>query len=687
MTQRVENLRRWVTQKEHHGYRQAPLPTEDMAQDFSDRGLSAMRRTSERFCRVMAAEKPVVFPGERIALIRTVPALPALFTKAEWEKIRGEHFIHEAGMVSNLGPGYAGLIRGGLDAVQAQARQKLARGQDEQRQEFYEAIDENIAAIKDLCQRYRREAEARGNRETAEMLAHLPGQGARSFMEALQMLRILHYALWVEGEYHNTLGRFDQYMWPYLQKDLQNGVLDEETALELVEEFFLSLNRDSDLYFGVQQGDNGQSMVLGGCDAAGNDCFNALSRLCLQASRELKLIDPKINLRVEKHTPQEIYDLGTLLTKEGLGFPQYCNDDVVIPGLVALGYAPEDAAEYTVAACWEFIIPGKGMDIPNIGALSFPGVVQDVVQTRLPQCQSFEELMDDVKRGIQAQCDVICGGLHDLWMVPAPFMSAMMDGCLENGRDISMGCVYNNYGLHGTGLSTAADSLAAIQKYVFETAELAPGHLLQMLEEDFAGEAEWLHELRYCAPKMGNNDDAADSIACRLLDGFAGALRDKTNERGGVFRAGTGSAMFYLWHAAQLGAGADGRRAGEPFAANYAPSLFAKPKGPLSVVQSFTKPDFTKTINGGPLTMEFHDSIFRDEESTGKVAQLVRFFIQQGGHQFQLNAVNREVLRDAQKHPEEYPQLIVRIWGWSAYFVELDKEFQDHVIARQEYGV
>ena len=164
-------------------------------------------------------------------------------------------------------------------------------------------------------------------------------------------------------------GRIDQYLYPYYQADLEAGRLTQDQALDLVEEFFLSCNKDSDLYTGMQQGDNGQSVVLGGYDAEGNDQYNDLSELCMRACEELRLIDPKINLRVNRTTSLERYVRGSELTRLGLGFPQYSNDDVVIPCLIHWGYRPEDACNYTVAACWEFIIPGYGMDIPNINGL------------------------------------------------------------------------------------------------------------------------------------------------------------------------------------------------------------------------------------------------------------------------------------------------------------------------------
>jgi formate C-acetyltransferase len=170
------------------------------------------------------------------------------------------------------------------------------------------------------------------------------------------------------------------------------------------------------------------------------------------------------------------------------------------------------------------------------------------------------------------------------------------------------------------------------------------------------------------------------------MDSFASCFEGKKNCQGGIWRAGTGSAMYYLWHANEIGASADGRLANEPFGANFAPSLFAN-VGPVSVIKSFSKQHFENVMNGGPLTIEFHNSVFRDNDGIKKVAQLVKYFITLGGHQLQLNSVNLETMKDAQEHPENYGRLVVRIWGWSAYFVELDREYQDHVIRRQEYNI
>lgn len=662
MRAETQALFSFIQNKQHHVYRHRV--DWDLATEYADRGLSPMERMADRFSRLCREEQPVILPGEQITFLRTVANLPDIFTPAEWEEIKATYYIHELGFISNLSPDYYSAIATGLLEMRKNADQYGKQ-----------AID-NILLLTD---KYREEAARQGREDLVEILTQVPRYPARNFREALQSFRIIHYALWLEGNYHNTLGRFDLYLYPYLQRDMEKGLYTQASTLELLREFFLSFNRDSDLYVGVQQGDNGQSMMLGGIDAAGKETYNLLSQLCIEASCQNKLIDPKINLRVSKKTPQSVYTKATELTRAGLGFPQYSNDDVVVPGLEKLGYDHEDAVNYTVAACWEFIIPKVGADVANIGALSYPKVVDTVLRKHLESSQSYEEFFCHIREEIRQESDRICAGIKDLWFVPSPFMNVLM------GRNIADGGKYNNFGIHGTGIATAADSLAAIKKYVFAEKSLGKAELIAALDANFENDPELLHKLRFDAPKLGNNDDFVDSIATELLDTFADSLRGKRNCRGGIYRAGTGSAMYYLWHANEIGPSPDGRRAKEPFGTNYSVSLFAQVKGPVSVIASMTKQHFENAINGGPLTLEFHQSVFATPEGVEKVGLLVKSFIDRGGHQLQLNTVNLDAMLDAQLHPENHRQLVVRIWGWSAYFVELDKEYQDHVIARQVY--
>ncbi len=635
-------------------------------------------------------EHPAFLDGERIALTRTVRQIPELHTAAEMDARRAAGTAFgEKGVVFNITADFAPTLRDGLGARLDEMRARLGRARDEGDAEgiaFLENAILSAEAVLALVERYREEAAARGLGDIADVLARVPRQGARTFREALQSLRVLHYALWCEGEYHCGLGRMDQYLLPYYEADLREGRLDEDGALELLEEFFVACNRDSDLYIGVQQGDNGQSVMLGGVTRDGAPAFNALSRLCLKACGELRLVDPKINLRVDKTTPPEVFRLGTELTAKGLGFPQYANDDVVIPALERWGYAPEDARDYTVAACWEFIVPGCGMDIDNIDAVSFPGALDAALRGivaggAVPP--SFAAVEAAFLAEIQRRADALVEKYRHVEILPGPFVSVLTAGCVERARDISRGARYNNFGIHGTGISVAVDSLASVRELVFEKRLVTLPELVALLDTDFAGRPDVLAAAK-AAPKMGNADPRADELARRVIDFWGHAFDGRRNDRGGLFRPGTGSAMYYVWHAREIPASPDGRLAGHPFPANWAPSLDVPVKGPVSVVRSFTTPDLGPVCNGGPLTIEIHDSAFAMPDGVDKVAELVRFFILRGGHQLQINAIDRETLLDAQKHPENHRHLIVRVWGWSGYFVELDREFQDQIIRRVE---
>ena len=686
MTDRIRSLLTRTFDKEQKKFRR-DVDWKPLLDGFVRDGTDDSTRARVGLVEMLKAEQPAFMDGETIAFLRTVKQIPDLHSDEEIAANRAKGIAYgEKGVVFNLTADFAPTIRDGLDARIAEIDARLARCRaegDAEGELFLTNAKLSAQAVLDLAARYRAAAEAQGLATVAETLAQVPAKGARTFHEALQSLRILHYAMWCEGEYHCGLGRIDQYLFPYLDADLKAGRLTEETALEELEEFFISCNRDSDLYIGVQQGDNGQSVMLGGVTRDGAPAFNLLSRLALKACGELKLVDPKINLRVDKNTPMEIYTLGTELTKAGLGFPQYANDDVVIPALMKWGYELEDARDYSVAACWEFLIPGCGMDINNIDAVSMPSCLDAVMRAG---ADSFEALKADLKAEINRRCDELQKKYAHVEIFPGPFVSILTVGCIEKARDICKGAKYNNFGIHGTGIAVAVDSLAAVRELVFDRKLVTMAELVKLMDTDFADRPDILAAAR-TAPKMGNADKSVDDIAVWLIDAWADCLAGRKNDRGGIYRPGTGSAMYYIWHANELPASADGRLKGHPFSANYAPSLDVPVKGPLSVIRSFTEPDLGPVCNGGPLTIEVHDSAFREPDGVEKVAQLVKFFVDRGGHQLQINSINRETLVDAQAHPERHAHLIVRVWGWSGYFIELDKPFQDQIIKRVELAV
>ena len=649
----------YIISKNHINRR---IKANEIAEIYSELNLNEKERMTRRFEYLMSLEEPFILDNENIPFCRYVSNTPEIYTTQEWDELKKDHYIHESGYKSNLCPNYEKILNKGL--------LELSNEQDEYFKRDVQAILKLVNKYKDLALKQERF-------DLVNILEQVPAYPARTFHEALVSLRIINFSIWVEGEYQISLGRFDSYLYPYLKHDLDNNIITQKQAYELLVEFFLSLNKDDDIYPGVQPGDNGQSLMLGGLLKDGAYLFNDISRMSLEACEELKLIDPKINIRVDHNTPEEIYTLCTKLTRVGLGFPQYSNDDVVIKGLMNLGYEYEDAVEYCVAACWEFIIPCVAEDVVNIAALSFPKIIDDCLHNDLINSNTYNEFLLHVKSRIQKEIEHNCNNVNNLYFVSAPLLDGLMDYKHNKPK-------YRNYGMHGVGISTGVDSLTAIEKHIYIDQDITKQDLINAIDSNFKNYPELFHLLRYETEKLGQNKELSNNNLLFLINNFADYLNNKPNDVGGIWRAGTGSAMYYLWYANEIGASPDGRKALEPLATNYSVSLFAE-VNPFSLVNAMTKPNLSKIINGGPLTIEFHSSVFSNEESLKTVGLFVREFILKGGHQLQLNAVNADKLKDAQIHPEKYPMLIVRVWGWSAYFVDLDVAYQNQVISRQEY--
>lgn len=699
LSPRLAAMKRRMLSREHHRLRTSPAP--DVLSECDAQGLSWMQRAAlltRRMCEA-EARSPVIVPDERIVFTRTVKQVPPIYSARQVRQLTAGRTLHELGPISNICADWGMVLAHGLlgrkeVALAARAREGARAGAEAV--EFLDSAVETIDAVLALADSYATAARAAGREDLAAILGRVPAYPARTFHEALQSLRLCHAVLWLSGHYHCGLGRFDQYMWPYLEADLHAGRLDIEKAEELLAEFFLTLNKDSDLYPGIQQGDNGQSLMLGGVRRDGSSGVNPLTSMVLRVACAVEMIDPKINLRVDRHTNPELLALAAELTRIGLGFPQYANDEVVIPGLVAAGYEVEDARDYSVAACWEFVIPGKGMEVVNIGAASFPAAADRAIRAGLTCGESFEQIMERVGTDLHAQVTDLAKAHRTLLLPPAPYYSVLMDGCLESGRDLSQGQKYNNSGIHGAASSDAADALAAVKTLVFDERRVEPQRLLRALDTSFAEDEPLRTMLREEMPKVGNHDDRVDALLVRLFEQFADACAAAgENGRGGRYRPGSGSAMYYVWlargHEAMrepvVGATADGRNAGEFFSSSLAPAAGVQVRGPFSVLQSFGKINYRRICNGGPLTMELSDTLFRGHDAVRKVGEFVRMFVRSGCQQLQLNTLDVGTLRDAQRHPERHRNLVVRVWGWSGYFCDLDKVYQDQIISRHVYGM
>ncbi len=679
MTHANNAYRNYISNKEHHVLRTSKAPDPAL---FTTGEYHV--RMKNRLKALLELQDPVFIENEMFIPTRTCVADPDILTENDPE-IKNGALMHERGWLSNVCPDYERAIAMGLLGLKDEVLASKSKTDDADKKAYADTLADVIDAILAFTERYKKAAYEAGKTDIAKVLERVPAYGATTYREALQSFRIIHFCLWLEGDYHVGVGRFDQYMLPYLLSDMEKGILTYEQALEMTENLFITFNKDSDLYIGMQMGDNGQSMMLGGRDENGVDKYNILSEICIKASLGVQMIDPKINLRVDKNTPYERFVFGSELTATGMGFPQYSNDDIVIPALLDYGYEPKDAANYTVAACWEFIIPGLGMEIHNLTGLSFPDCVNTVIHRDLASCSDLDSFLKLIDGEIKTRTKAIEQKYVNIFCRPAPLMSIIMSNNTKTLVDVTLGNKYNNFGIHGVGVATAADSIAAVNELVFN-GDMSAAELIKMLDSDYEGYEEIRTKIITKFPHMGNNDDAVDKYAVMLLDSFAKSLKGLRNDRGGIYRAGTGTAMFYA-SGRDTGASADGRRSQDYLPTNYSPTLGVKLNGPLSIIQSFAKPNLKEACNGGPLTLELASNAVKDREGIEKTAFIVQKFIELGGHQMQLNVVNKEKLKDAQANPEKYKNLVVRVWGWSGYFTELDKVYQDQILSRTEYNV
>lgn len=692
MEARLKSMRDFAQQRQFNQYR--TTSHHDKRKEYEQCNYDFSRRSAEILKYMCNAEMPVVKNDERIGFARSKINVPYYFE----EKLLPEEFGQTKETIfdvfHNLTPNYEILLNKGLKERLEFCKDKLAAETDERKIAFYENVIISIKAVLGLAEKYALAEEEAENYKTAEIFRRVPLYPASTFHEAIQSIRFVSGCFYLADCYQIGFGRLDQYLYPFYQKDLASGLISREDAYNLLCEFFISLNKDSDLYRGVQQGDNGQTVMLGGCKADGASAINDLTYLVMEVSRDLRLIDPKINLRIDSNTPLDLLELGCELTSRGLGFPQYSNDEVVIPALVKKGYSLEDAREYSVAACWEFVIPGKAVDIVNQGAVSFPFAVDKAFEEQLSKDnfdpdafrQSiYDSMLEQLKNIVEKR---------RVFTLPSPFMSIFMDGALEEGIDASISAKYHNVGVHGAGSANAADAVCAIKRIYQEEGMEGLKALSRMKKADFPVKA-YYDKLRGQMPKTGNNEEESNKELKELFDLFATAAEELSTEECRI-RPGTGSAMYYVWLTEEkpkpwmvepvVGATADGSKKGSPLSSSLAPAHGVKVNGILSVLQSFSHIDYERIMNGGPITVELSPSVFTSEDGVSKLAKLIKYFVKLGNQQLQLNVIDVATLRDALEHPENHKNLIVRVWGWSGYFCELAPEFQQHIIHRHQYS-
>ncbi len=641
-------------------------------------------------------------------------------------------------------PDYQKLLSMGISGIQDIAREKTAAlaGEHEstsiEKRNFYRAVSICCDGVIDIADRYAALAEQTASNEgdpkwKNELLTlsgickRVPEKPAKSFREALQSFWFLHLT------FHSTMnfipvGRFDQYIFPYLTRDIDEGNLDLDAAQQLVDALWIKFNdraqskehaeshldKHAFLFGGVKHENSPdkpiehahwlQNITLAGVDSEGNDAANLLTYLCLNATEKLNMTNPGIIVRLSPRSSDELLSKSCKVLQKGLGMPTLFNDDVISKSLQKIGIPADRAADYCGDGCWEILVPGKtemlfsmvcGLSslerALNGGCSRITGKLEGA-RTGDPRAfTSFE----DVLRALEAQLDyeieqivtTIDNSYGCLYTIaPVPLLSSLIDDCLESGKDITQGGA--RFLLHGvliTGISHLVDSLAAMRKFCFEEGTLEIAALLDALDDNFEGRED-LRQMLVCrAPKFGNDNDDVDALAREVLDFFTERLRYHSNNRKNerlIFYAGAGTFEGYVAMGREIGATPDGRLSGAPLASNMSPSLGRAVSGHTAAVNSFTKLNLSDLGIGAPIDLCFEGRMTQGKEGLRFLKGFIKTFLEKGGNMMTVSINSIEKLRAAQKFPEQYRDLIVHVAGWQAYFVDLTAELQEIYIQR-----
>lgn len=580
------------------------------------------------------------------------------------------------------------------------------------RADYYRATIVVLEAAAEFIRRYAVEARRIGtDPSVAAACDALSNRPPETFQEALQAVWFLFVILQMESNASSfSPGRLDQYLLPYYRRDIETGSLDAEGAQELIDALWIKFNQivylrsaSSAQYFaGFPIGFN---VAIGGVGRDGRDATNELSFHFLTAQEHLGLPQPNLSARLSRHSSDEFVDVCARVIGRGSGMPQIVNDESIIPSLQRQGITEGDARDYCVVGCVELSTQGnnlgwsdaamfnlvKALELalndgvcmltghrlgPATGTLADHKTVEELESAYLTQLDYFFIRMIPL-------CDTV--DRRHAEFLPSPFLSSVIDSCLENGLDVTAGGArYNLSGIQAIQVANVADSLAALKTLVYgDNPVVDRRDLLDALRNDFVGKEDLRQLLINRAPKYGNDTEWVDAIGNRWATWFAERLRDFTNARGGPYHMGLYTVSAHVPMGMNVGATPDGRKAREPLADGGMSAMYGRDtKGPTALLQSVARVQSIHASNGTLLNMKFLPSTFQNREEREKFNALLRAFVTLGIHHVQFNVVQRDTLIAARKHPEQYRNLTIRVAGYTAYFVELAPDLQEEIIAR-----
>ena len=545
----------------------------------------------------------------------------------------------------------------------------------------------------------------------AENCAVVPAHKPQTFHQALQMYWFVHLAVTSELNPWDSYspGRLDQHVYPFYRDDVAAGRLTRDQALELLECLWVKFNNQpAPPKVGVTLKESGTytdfaNINTGGIAPDGSDGVNDVSYLILDCMDDMKLLQPSSNVQISRKTPMKFLLRACEISRKGWGQPAFYNTEAIVQELLAAGKSLEDARRGGTSGCVEtgafgneaYILTGY-FNLPKILELTLYNGYDHVAgrQLGLPlgnaeDFHSYEELLDAYHKQIEYFLDIKVRGSNLIESIyanymPVPFLSVITNDCIATGKDYNAGGArYNTSYLQGVGIGTVTDSLAAIRYQVFDGKNITMRDLLRALREDFANDPQILNLVQNHSPKYGNDDDYADDIMRSVFEFYRDAVTGRPNQRGGTYRVNMLPTTCHVYFGEVMLASANGRRAGKPVSEGISPEKGADTNGPTAVLRSCAKMDHLST-GGTLLNQKFTPSVVAGEAGLRQMANLIRAYFNMDGHHIQFNVIDRQTLLDAQAHPEEYKDLIVRVAGYSDHFRNLSRALQDEIIARTE---
>ncbi|MCH3967858.1 MAG: formate C-acetyltransferase/glycerol dehydratase family glycyl radical enzyme [Atopobiaceae bacterium] len=541
----------------------------------------------------------------------------------------------------------------------------------------------------------------------AEVLAHIARQPARDLYDALQLVWLVEVVLQHESNASSfSLGRADQYLWPYYQATMdelaQAGLAPDEAAArvrELIQCFYLKCNtivairstESARFFAGFPIGFN---LVVGGLDEHGHDCTNELSSLLLDVQADTRLPQPNLSLRLHDNTPAPLLREACRIIRLGDGVPQVFNDEANVLAFTNRGVSLADARDYAVVGCVELSIPGRMYGLHDICMFNMMRCLEIALAEHPDGFATYDGLESSVMEVIDRYVALMVEGCNTCDEAhretsPTPLLSTLVHDSVAKGTDITAGGArYNPSGVQGVGTANLADSLEVMRKVLFDERSMGYAGLMAMLARDWQGEGDEAcrQRLIHRYPKYGNDVDEVDQIGERFLAHYGSEVARYQNPRGGRFQPGSYTVSAHIPLGAVVGATPDGRRAGEQLAdGGLSPMVGRDTHGPTASLRSVSKLDNALDSNGSLLNVKFSPATLAGDGGLDKLMAYLRTFSRLKVQHIQFNVVDRATLLDAQAHPEDHQDLVVRVAGYSAMFVELSRAIQDDIINRTEH--